>query len=165
MGNRGEYKLQVLLKLRGQERELAEESYAEAMAVHRALSEKVRRLKKEHGAMIEVRRQKCRAFDEEVVANSLSVAEINGFDHHLQGLRAREEEIWDKVEMARDEERQARRRMELAHRELVEAVRQLKAVEKHQEKWSAQKALEEQRRASTRDDELAARVWREQQST
>ncbi len=161
MVNDDDYDLDVLFRLRKEERDLAEERYGDAMAAHRACGKKVQKLEQRHRELIGERKQKCREFDEELAAGPATMARMQGFDRYIAGLRQREEEAWSRVETARQKRRRARREMERAHDELLAAVRQLKAVEKHREKWRAAKTVEEKRRVSAKMDDVASRVWRQ----
>ncbi len=158
-----EYELQVLLKLRKQERDEAEARYASALEAHQKIERKVQELELAHHRLARQRVEKCRAFDKRVASQPISMAEIHGFDRHVVGLRDAEEKAWQKVEQAKREQQRLRRQMETAHQQMLQALRQLKAVEKHYEKWQREQAVVQKRRQSAKMDDVAARLWRGQQ--
>lgn len=164
MADDEEYDLDVLLRLRKKERDAAEQRYADAMEAHQKLGKEVQQLERRHRKMIQKRKRECRQFDDDIADGPATLAQIQKFDHYVKGLRDREEEAWRRADKARKKRRRARRKMEQAHDELLDAVRQLKAVEKHREKWAKQKEVEQKRRQAEKMDELAARTWRENRS-
>lgn len=156
-----DYDLKTLLELRNKQRDEAEERYARAMAVHQKWGKKVQRLERKHGEMIRQRQRKCQSFDEGLVEGPATMAEIQAFDRHIIGLRGREERLWSDVEAAREKKTGARKKMEQKRQAMLEAIRQVKAIEKHYEKWKKEQEITNKRRQAAKMDDVAARMWRQ----
>ena len=164
MSKNEDYDLDVLLQLRNKERDQAEERYAEAMTVHQKLGKKVQQLEQRHRQLIQKRQRECREFDEKLTDGPAKLGRVQEFDRYVMGLRDREEAAWHEVDKVRKKRRRARRKMEQAHDALLDAVRQLKAVEKHHDKWKKERNIEKKRRQAAKMDDVAARMWRENRS-
>jgi flagellar export protein FliJ len=156
-----DYDLKVLLELREREQEEAEDEYARQI---QELERRKEYLAKKHGDLeeaIERRKAMCAQHDERVKSGEATLAQMNVFESYLSGLRQDEIQLEDSIERAERAVSQQSEQVAQAKQGLIEATRELKAVEKHRENWEEEKAAEEQRRESAAMDEVAARRWME----
>lgn len=161
MANDDDYDLDVLLELRKKERDEAEKRYAEALNRHDQLQKEVERLQREHQTLVEDRKDECRKFDEKMASGPQRLARIQEFDRYVAGLRRQEEEMLARIEETRQKRRRAERDVDEMNDEMIETIRQLKAVEKHFQNWQKQQSIAAKRRESAKMDDIAARMWRE----
>lgn len=157
-----DYDLDVLLQMREDERDEAERAYAEAVSERQQLKERLDELESRHREMVERREQKRTHFDEQIADGEITAAKMRKFDQFLVGLRDREREILEQMETVKEKSARADRRIEECRGAMREAVRRLKAVETHYEEWKQQQKVVEKRRRSEKMDDIAARLWREQ---
>lgn len=160
MGTNDSYELDVLLDLRRQEKDRAEDAYGEALNALERERRKVVEAQRDIERAINTRRARCQAFDEDV-AKGGSMAALQRFDDYLLGLKAKEEELHENRQKAEALAQRQEREVHKKKAELIEATKALMAVEKHHEAWLEEQALLERRKESERLDDIAARIWRE----
>lgn len=163
MSSDGQYDLDILLELRQKERQNAEASYAEALQHYHQAGEILRRAEEEHHQLVEKRRHQTREFDRTAVTGESNLAGIQRFEYFLEGLRDLESQALQTIERARGRQQVAQQKMRRSHEAMLEAIKGLKAVEKHHEAWKEEQKILEERRASNQMDEIAARLWQGQQ--
>jgi flagellar export protein FliJ len=156
-----EYKLQTLLKLRSQEQESAEDEYAREVQELRRREEFVATKRAELVEAEQTRRRACEQHDERMARDGGTLSQIRAFDAYLAGLKADEARLAESIARAEKSVAQQKRDVQKAKQALIEATKELKAVEKHREKWEAEQAAKEQRKRSATMDEVAARRWME----
>lgn len=155
------YKLAALLGIREQEQLDTEEQYAREI---QELSRRDRLLdakKAELSVCLEGRKQACIAHDNRRYAGEALVVEIQNFDIFLEGLKLDADRI--RAELTQVEAQREQQRLEVVRAKdaLIEASKELKAVQKHHEKWQKEQAIGAARRNSAAMDEVAARLWAE----
>ncbi len=159
-----QYDLQVLFELRERAREEAEEEYgAQLNELERRKRVTIACRQKLEAAIVR-RGELCEAFDREMIEKSLTMVDVHRFDAYIAGLKLDEQEMQQDIERAEREEVVQARTVETARVALLEASRQLKAVEKHHEEWQAEQKVLLDRKQSDALDDIAARIWREQHS-
>jgi flagellar export protein FliJ len=162
MSTHDTYELEVLLELRQQEKGAAEDAYGEAVHALERQRRVVAEAETAVSRAVAERRQRVERFDSALGAGA-SLAEMQHFDRYLAGLKAKEEALQaalaDATELIRSREREVHRRKG----ELIEATKALKAVEAHHQTWLEEQAVLMQRKEADRLDDIAARIWRENQ--
>lgn len=156
-----DYDLDVLLELRHKERDEAEKRYAEACKRHEELQKEVERLQQNYQTLVEERERECLEFDDKLVSGPQTAVRVQEFDRYVAGLRQQEEEMLARIDQIRQKRRRAEQEMEDANDEMLESIRQLKAVEKHHENWQKEQAVAAKRREAAKMDDIATRMWRE----
>lgn len=155
------YELAALLKIREQQQEDAQEEYAREIQELQRREQFVLKKEQELVAHQQARRAACVAHDQQRFTGSLSMMEIQRFDIYLDGLGVDEENLKEEIERAKRSCTQQQAEVARAKQGLVEATRELKAVQKHRENWQSDQAREQARRDSAAMDEVAARLWME----
>lgn len=156
-----EYRLEALLKLRSQEQESAEDEYARKVQELRRREEFVVAKRAELAEAERTRRRACQEHDERMASEGGALSQIRAFDAYLAGLKADEARLTGSIARAEKSVAQQKRAVQKAKQALIEATKELKAVEKHREKWEAEQAAKQQRKHSAAMDEVAARRWME----
>ena len=159
-----DYELEVLLELREQAREQAEQLHLDATL------ELQRRQQAAHAARQTLldaqsaRERSCREFDDALTRGPFDVARIHAFDDYLRGLKQHEASLAENIleaERAVEAQRHVIRR---AHEAMVQAVKELEAVQAHHAQWLQEQSILNERKQSDVMDEIAARLWRQQSS-
>lgn len=155
------YNLQTLLDLRRQEQENAEDAYARELQELKRREELVAAKRTELADAAAERKRACQEHDERMARDGATLSQIQAFDAYLAGLKEDESRLQESIEIAERSVAQQQREVTKAKQALIDATKELKAVEKHKEKWEAEQAEKEQRKRSAAMDEVAARRWME----
>lgn len=155
------YELAALLKIRAQQQEDAEEEYAREIQELQRRERFVQQKQQELAAREDARRAACIEHDQKRFAGALTMVEIQRFDGYLDGLRVDETNLKEEIERAGRSCEQQQTEVARAKQGLIEATKELKAVQKHRENWQSDQAREQARRDSAAMDEVAARLWME----
>lgn len=138
MPKQPDYRLQVLFNIREQEKEQAEEVYAEKK---RAVVEQERirdEMKQKLRDMVAMREAKRLEYAEKMRSGELKITQIQANDRHIERLKHQEQAY--QVEISRQEERvqEAQAVADEAMQDMLKATQEFKALEKHKEKWLKQ---------------------------
>lgn len=159
-----EYDLEVLLELREDEKEEAQQAYADEMQELERRKDYVESLRGEREALRAERREWREEFDRRRSEEGLGPEEAQQYENYLRGLKSDESDLDEEIERARRAVEEQRRRVEEAREALNEAIKQLEAVERHREDWEEEQERLQRRKEAERMDDIAARIWREEQS-
>lgn len=149
------YNLQRLLEMRERARDDAALYLAEC---RRRLARAEEELNNRKKAVIECRREQIE------IQNALMGKSVGGiksneivrFRQYLADLREMESELIKAVEDQKAIIEREEKKVEKAFRELTEAAKELKIIEKHRENWQAENKLEAARREQKTNDETGA---------
>lgn len=155
------YRLQALLGIREQEQLDAEENYAREIQELSRRERLVEAKNNELSACLDGRKKACIAHDKRRFAGEATMIEIQSFDSFLAGLKIDANRIRAELTGVEAEREQQRLAVGRAKDALMEASKELKAVQKHHENWQKEQATETARRNSAAMDEVAARLWAE----
>jgi len=155
-----EYPLATLMQIREQERDQAEQRYAETLRDFEQLQKEVKSAEARVQDASD-RLQKARA--EARQARESSQVMMTDIGLH----RAYEKALKDDVEAAKSAVQVAtaaaedfqKKVVQKALKDFQEAQKGVMAVEKHYENWKAERQLERDRKASDQMDEIAIRGW------
>ena len=155
-----EYELKTLLKMRERERDQAESAYAAEMQELERRKALVQERQAERDALAASRHRRQEAFDTKM-AEGVDLAAMQQFDEYLQGVQIELTDMDAAIEAARQRVRKQQRVADERKQALIEAETSLKAVEKHREKWAEEQAVVARRKQSDALDEIASRLWQE----
>lgn len=149
------YHLQKLLELRERTRENAVEVLAEKRT---RLAAAERELAAREKAVADCRQMQNRAQKEfaEKAKGGIKNREIIVHRQHLIDLRETETELLAAVEQQKIIVHSAETEVEKALQAVVEATKELQAIEKHRENWQREKRVEANRREQKNNDETGA---------
>lgn len=159
-----DYELDVLLDLRAEAKEQAEQAHMEQTQELMRRQQQAAQARQTLTEAQTKRAQACADFDQKLSQAGLDIGRIQAFDDYVRGLKQHEDELAEKItqaDRAVDAQRVAIRR---AHEALVQAIKDLEAVETHHAQWQQEQDLITQRKQSDAMDEIASRLWREQNS-
>jgi flagellar export protein FliJ len=156
-----DYQLEALLGLRRQELENAEDEYAREVQELKRREDFVETKRAEFADAVSRRTQVCAEHDGRLAAGEATMSQIRLFDDFLAGLKHDEAQLEESIDRAERSVEQQRREVGKAKGELIEATKEVKAVEKHREKWEREQETKAQRKRSAAMDEVAARRWME----
>ena len=159
------YTLQTVLTMRERARDEAQDEVARCLSVCAQLDQEITQELERLEQMRLQREAHCHTFDARLGQGGVGVGQMQQFDDFVRGLRQGEAQTLEHIEALRTRRNLAQREAEKAQVTLTEAVTQLKAVEKHHQAWQEEQEKEQQLKQSAAMDEIAARRWRERNSS
>ena len=149
-----DYRLQTLLENRQRAKDAAEQAFAEALQALAQERQKLKELEEDLQRRKAERKEKVRAFLEEVMAKGTGaggMAQMNRFEERLKDEEA---QVALEIEQQKDCVAQAEALVEQRRMEMAEAAKELKAIEKHKENWTAERKKERQAREDLVQEEI-----------
>jgi flagellar export protein FliJ len=156
------YELQVLLELRQQALETAEDDYAKALAKLEQRRRDVAQARKNLVQAQHIRESEVKAFDHVLSSGSFDIKHRNHFEDYVRGLKAHEDELAKAIIRAEQAVKAEERIVANVKDALLQATQDLKAVESHQEQWKQEQRAERARKEEDAMDDVAIRLWRSQ---
>ena len=155
-----QYELQVLLELREQARDDAQDEVARQVSELEARKRLVREKQQELSDAIAKRERLRREYDERAAASDdLVGGHLYNVTNYLRGLRQDEVGLEEAIVLAEREVVTQQEQVERARQALIEAATELEAVLSHYEAWSQEQRLLSDRKQSAAMDDIAARIW------
>ena len=157
-----QYRLQTLLEIRERTKKAAEEDFARAM---RALAEEQEKLKGEEETldkMIEDRHRRRDEYARKLTSGEMKITEQSNTHRYIERLKERELDQQTIIDAQKEQVREAEREVERAQEALVLATQELKALEKHKEKWAEEVRRERMMREEGAMDELGQAIFQKQ---
>jgi flagellar export protein FliJ len=156
-----DYKLQALLDLRRQDQENAENEYAREVQELTRREDFVATKKADLADAVARRKRNCVEHDARLAGGEVTMSQIRLFDDFLSGLKHDELQLEESIARASRSLEQQVSEVAKAKAELIEATKEVKAVEKHRQNWEEDQETKAQRKRSAAMDEIAARRWME----
>ena len=129
------YRLQTLLEIRERAEEEAKQAFSEA--TRQLLKAKTEQEKME--AELEQRklrrREKVQAYVSEIMAKGVGISSMSMMGRFEQRLKDEEAELALDIERQKEVVKVAEKKVEQRRVEMAECAKELKAIEKHKEKW------------------------------
>lgn len=151
---RSEYRLQPLLQIKDRAKKRAESALARAIAKLAEEQRKLKKLEEEKQKIIEKRKATRREMHEKMITGHARVSDSRVRGNYLRRLeeeqKKKEEEIEAQKKVISNCELQVKR----ARRDYIDAVKELRVMEKHKELWKKKLALEISREEEKEMDEL-----------
>lgn len=157
-----QYRLQVLVEIRERAKKAAEEAFAEAT---RALAEEEARLRQEEEtlkAMIEDRHRRREDYSRKLASGEMKVTEQSNAYRFIDRLKEKEVEQQTVIDAQKEQVREAEKEVKRAQDALVAATRDLKALEKHREKWQEEIRRERMLKEEEALDEIGQSIFQQQ---
>lgn len=155
-----EYRLKTLFKLRERKKEEAEHYLAQCLAALREEQQRLREMEEELERMIAKREAKMREYAEKSMRGEMSAQSVVGANVYIERLKEQEESQKTAIEGQRGVLRQRQDDVDGAREDLVLATQEVKALEKHREKWELEVKKERDMREENRMDEIAQAIHR-----
>ncbi len=153
------YRLQALVEIRERAEEEAKNSFAEATQALRAEEDTLKELEDELEAMIADRLRRREDYAQKLASGEMKVTDQAAAYRYIDRMKEQEQEQRGKIDGQRENVRDAEKHLKLAQDALIEATQDLKALEKHKEKWAA--AIKKKRQLAEEDnlDEIAQVIF------
>lgn len=148
------YRLQALLEIRARAKEEAERAYSAALKALEKEKAELARLEADLERRKRERKEKVAAYLKEVMAKGAGINGMNMMARFEERLKDEEAQVALEVERQRESVKVAERLVEQKRREMTEATKELKAIEKHRENWQKQIRQERQQREELNQEEI-----------
>lgn len=155
------YRLQTLLEMRERAKKEAEEVFAHAM---QALRDEEARLKQEEDnleRMIEDRHRRREEYARQLASGEMKVTDQSNAYRYIERLKEKEVEQQTVIDAQKEQVREAEKEVKRAQALLVEATQELKALEKHKEKWAEAVKRERMMREEATMDEIGQAIFQQ----
>ena len=159
MAVKPEYRLATLLKIRERKKEAAEHHLADCMQKLKAEVDRLKEMEEELKRMIARRKAKAREYAEKTMRGEMSAQSAVSANVFIDRLKELEEAQKNTIEGQKAVVAQREEDVKGARTELVKAEQELKALEKHREKWLDEVKKEEQAKQEEIQDEVAQRIF------
>lgn len=154
-----EYRLQTLLGMKERAKEDAERYLGECLAVLRAEQERQRDMEKELERMIAKRESKRREYSEKQMRGEMDARGAVSANLFIERLKEQEEMQANAIEGQKVVVAQKEEDVNAAREALILANQELKALEKHKEKWQEQVKKEIENKEAEALDEIAQTIY------
>ncbi|MCP3060539.1 flagellar assembly protein FliH [Myxococcus sp. K38C18041901] len=148
------YRLQTLLDMRTRAKEEAEQAFSDAIKALEREKVELQRLVDELERRKRERKEKVAAYLKEIMAKGAGINGMNMMGRFEERLKDEEAQVALEVERQREAVKVAERLVEQRRREMAEAAKELKAIEKHKETWQKQVKQERQQREELSQEEI-----------
>jgi hypothetical protein len=148
------YRMQTLLEIRERAEEAAKQAFADAMVALAKEKKEQQRLEEDLVRRKKERAAKVAAHLDQILAKGVGVAGMNTMGRYEERLKDEEAQVALDIERQKEVVKQAERVVEERRREMAEAATELKAMEKHKEKWAKELRAERQMREELAQEEI-----------
>ncbi len=156
-----QYRLQTLLEIRERAKKEAEEAFALAM---RQLADEEARLKEEEDhleRMIEDRHRRRAEYARQLASGEMKITDQSNAYRYIDRLKEKEIEQQTVIDAQRAQVREAEKAVKRAQEILVTATQDMKALEKHKEKWAEEVRRERMMKEEDALDEIGQSIFQQ----
>ena len=153
------YRLQALLGIRERAEEQAKEAFAHAQAALREQEQMLENMQQELEDMIADRLRRREDYSKKLASGEMKITDQSSAYRFIDRLKERETEQKFKIEGQREAVRQAEMELKQAQDALIIATQDLKALQKHKEKWAAKLKKERQAKEEDMMDEIGQVIF------
>lgn len=153
------YRLQALVEIRERAKEQAEQHLGQCMQELKAEQERQREMEKELERMIARREAKKREYAEKAMRGEMAAQGAITANLYIERLKEQEALQENAIEGQKNVVAQKEDAVQAARQELVTATQELKALEKHKEKWAEEIKKELEAKEAEALDEIAQTVF------
>ncbi len=157
------YRLQTLLEMRERAKEEAEQAFSAAIKALEKEKVELKRLEDDLERRKAERKQKVINHLNEVMAKGAGINGFNMMGRFEQRLKDEEAQVALDIERQKEAVKAAERVVEQRRREMAEAAKELKAIEKHKENWQKQVKAERQQREELTQEEIGSALFQARQ--
>jgi flagellar export protein FliJ len=148
------YRLQVLVEMRERAKEEAEQAFSDAVKALEKEKAEQKRLEEDLARRKAERKQKVLAHMQQVMAKGAGVTGLTNMNRYEDRLKDEEAQVALEIERQKEAVKVAERLVEQKRREMAEAAKELKAIEKHKETWQKQLRAERQAKEELNQEEI-----------
>ncbi len=149
-----QYRLETLLDLRKRAEDAAKNEFAEAQKALAAARQELERLIQDLERRKAERKAKVDAYLKDLLSRGKGAMAVQGMGAYEKRLRAEEDEVVAQIEVQKGKVAEAEEFAEQKRAALAEAAKEVKAIEKHKEKFLKQKKAERDAREDLAGEEI-----------
>lgn len=153
------YRLQTLLELRERKKEEAERELSRTMAELKAAQDKQAAMELELERMVAKREARRRDYMERAMKGEIAAMEAVNINKYIERLKEQEALQQDAIDGQKAVVAQREEDVDVARKALIKANQELKALEKHKEKWLEEVKKEIAAKEEQVMDELAQSIY------
>lgn len=156
------YRLQTLLEIRERAKKEAEEAFAYAMQM---LAEEQARLAEEEEnleRMIADRHRRREEYARQLASGEMKITDQSNAYRYIERLKEKEVDQQTVIDAQKEQVREAEKEVKRAQDALIEATQEMKALEKHKEKWAEEVRRERMMREEGVMDEIGQAIFQQQ---
>ena len=154
-----DYRLQTLLQIRERAEEEAKNAFAQAMQVLNKAKAEQKRLEEDLAQRKAQRKARVLAYFDEMMSKGVGINNMAMMGRFEQRLKDEEAEVALDIERQKEMVKVAEKGVELRRLEMAEAAKELKAIEKHKEKWGVQLKKERDDREQMSQEEIGSALF------
>jgi flagellar export protein FliJ len=159
MAQKPQYRLKTLLGLREKEKTRTERVLGECMAALKKEEDRLTEMEEELERMVARREAKRREYAEKQMRGDMSAQAMVAGNVYIERMKELEDVQQDAINGQKQVVTQREEEVEAARETLKVATQELKALEKHREKWEKQVKREQQLKEEDELDELAQTIF------
>lgn len=159
MAKKQQYRLRVLLELREQAKQEAERFLGECLAALKTEEDRLTQMEDELARMVSRRETRMREYAEKQMRGDMSAQAMISANSFIERLKEQEEAQEKAIESQKEVIAQREEEVKEARSKLITANQELKALEKHREKWEAKVKRERTIKEEEALDELAQTIY------
>lgn len=148
------YRLQTLLEIRQRAEEAAKNAFSEAQQALAKARAELKRLEEDLERRKRERKQKVMEYLKEVMARGAGAGAMSQMNRFEDRLKDEEAQVALAIDKQKEAVKQAEKHVELKRLEMAEAAKELKAIEKHKEKWQKEVKAEREAREDLNQEEI-----------
>ena len=149
-----QYRLETVLELRKRAEEAAKQEFAEAIRAVAEAKAELQRLIDDLAKRKADRKKKVDAYLKEMMAKGMGAMAVQGMGSYEKRLRSEEDEVAAQIELQKEKVAEAEAFAEQKRAVLAEKAKDVKAIEKHKEKFLKQKKVERDAREEVAGEEI-----------
>lgn len=153
------YRLQALLGIRERAEEQAKEVFANAMNALNKEKQTLKDMEDELQRMIEDRKRRREEYSQKLASGEMKVTDQSSAYRYIERLKEREAEQQARIDGQKEQVREAEKVLKRAQDALIVATQDLKALQKHKEKWAEEVKRDRQMREEDNLDEIAQTIY------
>lgn len=131
------YRLQALYDIKERKEKDAKEAFAAAQQALRDQQKLQKDMEEELQRMIEDRHRRREEYSQKLASGEMKVTDQSSAYRYIERLKEKEKEQEFKIEAQKEQVRNAEKEVKRAQDALIVATQDLKALQKHKEKWLA----------------------------
>ena len=158
-----EYRLQALMDIRERKKEEAERYLGQCLAALKAEQERLKEMEDELERMIAKREARKREYAEKAMRGEMDARGVGNANLYIERLIEQEEMQKNAIEGQKGVVAQRQEDVDGARQDLIIASQELKALEKHKEKWEEQIKKERMAKQEEALDEIGQAGYLRQQ--
>lgn len=153
------YRLQALMDLRARKKEEAERALGECIAALKTEQDRLKQMEVELERMVARREAKKREYAEKAMRGEMDARGAVSANLYIDRLKEQEQLQQNAIDGQKGVVEQKKKAVDEAREALVKATQDLKALEKHKEKWAEEIKRERQAKEEETLDELAQTIF------